>query len=123
MAEKLGFQNFEDLLVENNKSVDSKGGFDSSKKVSQVSKNRKEKEVYLLSRVISALASYCTLANRLHGTEDKISLLNVKWQRFFLDKTFSEETLATQNHLNVEKIFLKSYAETLIFMNEHLPLM
>lgn len=42
MAEKLGFENFEDLLVENNKSVESKGGFDSSsKKVSEVSKNRK----------------------------------------------------------------------------------
>ena len=40
MAEKLGFENFEDLLVENSKPSESKG-FDSGKKISEVSKNRK----------------------------------------------------------------------------------
>jgi hypothetical protein len=54
---------------------------------------------------------------RLQGTDDKISLLNIKWQRFFLEQKFKE------NNIDVEKMFRKAFAETSIFFARHLPML
>lgn len=55
-----------------------------TQKKTEYEKEKNELKIYEFSQMISALAHYCVLPNRLHGTSDKVSLLSVKWQRFFL---------------------------------------
>lgn len=43
-----------------------------------------------------------------------MSLLNVKWQRYFIGENFK------QNNIQVERGFRKAFLETQLFFNRHL---
>jgi hypothetical protein len=74
----------------------------------------KQKELSNFSALLEALAQYSNLPFKLQGTDNKVSLLNVKWQRYFLENKFKE------NNLDVERMFRRAFMETHKFISNNL---
>lgn len=49
---------------------------------------RKQREFANLGALLEALAKYASLPYKLNGTDNKITLLSVKWQRQLIGENF-----------------------------------
>lgn len=57
-----------------------------------------------MTELLSALCRYVNLDNVIHCSHDKISMLNAKWQKFFVGGE------NVRDKLPVDRIFKKIYA-------------
>lgn len=93
--------NFEDYFVSEDKNL-------------EYLNQMKQKELSNFSALLEALAQYSNLPFKLQGTDNKVSLLNIKWQRYFLENKFKE------NNLEVERMFRRAFMETQKFISNNL---
>jgi len=63
--------NFEDYFVEEKKNLN-------------YLQQRKQRNLLEISKLIEAFTRYANIPHKLHGTDNRVSLLNSRWQRYFL---------------------------------------
>jgi hypothetical protein len=64
---------------------------------------RRQRDFANLGALLEALAKYASLPYKLNGTDNKITLLSVKWQRQLIGENFKE------NNIETDRMFRKSY--------------
>ena len=73
---------------------------------------RKQKNFLEISKLIEAFTRYANIPHKLHGTDNRVSLLNSRWQRYFLENNFYD------NNIEVERLFRKGFGESQTFLRK-----
>lgn len=72
--------NFEDYFVEEKKNLN-------------YLQQRKQRNLLEISKLIEAFTRYANIPHKLHGTDNRVSLLNSRWQRYFLENNFYDNNI------------------------------